>query len=165
MTYRMLADGLLRGAWGQLTCFFAITLLLTLLLWSFWWHPIQREQQRLAQQSRLQSQRYRQQLHALRTLPSLAALQRQTEHLQHQLRPATPVAFSLPAMLEASGAVLEYWHPVGKGGELALHLEWSQFIALLNYLSSLQPVLPIPRFSLQHDAQQLRLVMELTDEH
>jgi len=61
--------------------------------------------------------------------------------------------------------VLEYWRPAGQGGELSLTLNWPQFIALLDYLSALQPTLLFSQFKLQREEQQLRLIMELTDEN
>ncbi|MBD8163765.1 HofO family protein [Erwinia persicina] len=163
MTSRWVTGWLQLAAGWRVLSFTATALLLLFLLWLVWWHPAQREQQRLAHQYQQQSQRYRQQLLALSAGPSLWALQQLEE--QARLRPE-PVAvpFSLPELLRHSGGTLEYWHPAADGSELAMQLQWPGFMALLNYLSSLRPVPDLPRFSLQRDAQQLRLIMEISDE-
>lgn len=164
MTQRWLTGWLHMPAWQRLGSFGCIGMLLASLLWFSWLRPAQRQQQQLDLQRQQQGQRYRQQLLSLQAMPALFVLQQQTERMQMQLKTAADHPFSLPALLSASGAMLEYWHPAGQGGELSLTLDWSQFILLLEYLSACQPVLFMPRFSLQREAWQLRLVMELTDE-
>lgn len=165
MMSRWLNGWLQRASWERLCSFCGATLLLATLLWSVWLRPIQQQQQRGEQQWQQQAHRYRQQLQLLRAMPALVALQQQTEQLEAQLASGVSRSFSLSDLLNASGAVLEYWHPVGQGGELSLTLNWQQFIALLDYLSALQPALLSSRFNLQREEQQLRLVMELTDEN
>lgn len=165
MMYRWLKGWLQMAAWLRLCSFCGVALLLTLLLWGVWLRPVQQQQQQWEQQWQQQAQRYRQQLQLLRAMPALAALQQQTEQVEAQLASAVSRSFSLSDLLNASGAVLEYWRPSGQGGELSLTLDWSQFIALLDYLSVLQPTLLSSQFNLQREEQQLRLVMELTHEN
>lgn len=165
MMYRWRGGWLQMAAWLRLCSFCGVALLLTLLLWGVWLRPAQQQQQQWDQQWQQQGQRYRQQLQLLRAMPALVALQQQTEQLEAQLASAVNRSFSLSDLLNASGAVLEYWRPAGQGGELSLTLDWSQFIALLDYLSALQPTLLSSQFNLQREEQQLRLVMELTNEN
>ncbi|MFK8256424.1 hypothetical protein ACFL9S_01370 [Erwinia sp. AnSW2-5] len=165
MMYRWLNGWLQMATWLRLCSFCGAALLLAMLLWGAWLRPIQQQQQQWEQQHQQQAQRYHQQLQLLRAMPALVALQQQTEQLEAQLASAISRSFSLSDLLHASGAVLEYWHPSGQGGELSLTLDWSQFIALLDYLSALQPTLLSSQFNLQREEQQLRLVMELTDEN
>lgn len=150
--------------WLRLASICGVTLLLTLLLWYSWLRPAQRQQLQLEQQLQLHILEYHHQLQSLAALPALAVSQRQLASLQQRLLPVTTMGFSLPALLNISGAELEYWHPATTGGELAVILQWPQFAELLNYLSTLQPAPVMPAFSLKRQQQQLRLVMVLTDE-
>ena len=163
--YRWLNGWLQMAVWLRLCSFCGAALLLALLLWGAWLRPVQQQQQQWEQQWQQQAHRYRQQLQLLRAMPALVTLQRQAEQLESQLASVVSRSFSLSDLLNASGAVLEYWRPSGKGGELSLTLDWSQFIALLDYLSVLQPMLLSSQFNLQREEQQLRLVMELTHEN
>ena len=165
MMHRWLIGWLQMAAWLRLCSFCGAALLLAMLLWGVWLRPIQQKQQQWEQQSQHQAHRYRQQLQLLRAMPALAALQQQTEQLEAQLVSDVSGSYSLSDLLKASGAVLEYWRPAGQGGELSLTLNWPQFIALLDYLSALQPTLLFSQFKLQREEQQLRLIMELTDEN
>ncbi|MBD8168842.1 type II secretion system protein GspM [Erwinia persicina] len=164
MIHRQITGWLQMSAGWRLVSFTAATLLLLLLLWFTWWYPLQREQQQLAQQLQQQRQHYRQLLQALPAIPSLVTLQQQVEEGRVQLS-AHAEALSLPELLHVSDGTLEYWHPAAGGGELAMQLQWSGFMALLHYLSSLCPAPDIPRFRLQREGQQLRLLMEITHDH
>lgn len=165
MMHRWLIVWLQMAAWLRLCSFCGAALLMALLLWGGWLYPIKQQQQQWERQSQQQAQRYRQQLQLLRAMPALVALQQQIEKREAQFISGVSRSFSLSDLLHASGAVLEYWHPAGQGGELALTLDWSQFIALLDYLSALQPAPLSTQFKLQREEQQLHLVMELADEN
>ncbi|MCS3608803.1 MULTISPECIES: HofO family protein [Erwinia] len=165
MMHRWLIGWLQMPAWIRLGSFCGAALLLAMLLWGAWLHPIKQKQQQGEQQWQQLAHRYRQQLQLLRAMPALATVQQQTEQIEARLTSDVIRPFLLPDLLKASGAVLEYWHPAGQGGELSLMLNWPQFIALLDYLSALQPTLLFSQFKLQREEQQLRLVMELTDEN
>ncbi|MEN4911688.1 hypothetical protein [Erwinia amylovora] len=154
----------LEPGWLRVASVAGATLLLMLLLWYSWLRPAQRQQQQLEQQLHQQILDYQQQLQLLAALPALAVSQRRLACLQQQLLPAAGMRFSLPVLLNTSGAELEHWHPAAEGGELAATLQWTQFAGLLNYLSTLQPAPALPAFSLTREQAQLRLVMELTDE-
>lgn len=165
MMQRWLIGWLQMATWLRLCSFCGAALILAMLLWGAWLRPIQQTQQQCVQEWQHQAHRYRQQLQLLRVMPALVDLQQQTELLEAQLASGVSRSFSLSDLLKASGAILEYWHPLGQGGELSLTLDWPQFIALLDYLSALQPALLFSRINLQREEQQLQLVMELTDEN
>lgn len=165
MRYRWLNGWLQMARWLRLCSFIGAAMLLAMLLWGVWLRPIQQQHEQWQQQWRQQAHRYRQHLQLLRAMPSFVGLKQQAEQIEAQFSSAASRPFSLPDLLNASGAVLEYWHPVGQGGELSLTLDWSQFIALLDYLSALKPTLLSSQFNLQREEQQLHLVMELTDEN
>ncbi|ADP10595.1 Conserved membrane protein hofO [Erwinia sp. Ejp617] len=154
----------LEPGWLRLASVSAVTLLLLLLLWYSWLRPAQRDQQQLEQQLRQHILDHQHQLRLLAALPALAVSQRRLDCLQQQLLPVAGMRFSLPVLLNTSGAELEHWHPATEGGELAATLQWAQFAGLLNYLSALEPAPALPAFSLTREQAKLRLVMELTDE-
>ncbi|QGU85991.1 HofO family protein [Erwinia sorbitola] len=165
MMHRWLIGWLQIAAWQRLTSFSIAALLLATLIWLGWLRPGYQQQQQLEKQRQQLTQRYHQQRRLLQDIPALFILQQQAEKLRAELLPAENRPFSLPALLNSSGAVLESWRPSGQWGELTVTLDWVQFLALLDYLSVLQPVPLIPQFSLQRKEQRLHLVMELTDEN
>lgn len=154
----------LEPAWLRAATAAGAALLLMLLIGYGWLTPAVRQQHGLEQQ---QSQRIHQNRIALQSLidlPSQATSAQRVASLEQQLLPARAQRFSLPALLKASGAKLERWQPSEKGGQLALALSWSQFLAVLEYLVTLQPAPAIPRLSVQRQEALLHLDIELTYE-
>ncbi len=147
--------------WVKMSSFSGLWLGIYMLLWRGWSYPASEQSKQLEQASRQHQQQLQLQARLQLAQPSLLAIKQQSDELSRWLVSVSPRAFSLPALLQSSGARLTHWRPQQAGGELALELSWSQFIALLRYLATLEPAPRISVLTLQGSPPRLQLMMVL----
>ena len=159
MIQRYLLRWLQAAWWLKTASVLALVVVLAALGWLWGVSPALQQAAQLAQQQRQEVLRYQLSLQQLQKIPALSTLRARLEQLQAAGEARR--AFSLPTLLSESGARLQHWQPGPQGGELALTLQWPQFIRLLDYLTRLRPPVSIVRLSLHGDAQALRLLLTL----
>lgn len=162
MTQRYLLRWLQAAWWLKTASVLALVAVLAALGWLWGASPVLQQADQLAHQQRQALLRYRLQLQQLQKIPALSTLRARLEQLQAAGESRRD--FSLPALLSESGARLQHWQPGPQGGELALTLQWPQFIRLLDYLTTLRAPVSIVRLSLHGNAEALRLLLTLVTE-